>query len=311
MRLSEVGHFFGISRLRKKGLRLRAKCGERSAVQLCELPKARMPLDHPLRPIRKIVDAGAGRTSGGIRASGSFPRYKHNDREVHVNQCRATYSGAAGRATERFGCQQGWLRSNDRISFAGGQLNVRLTITLTEPSKSRGMSARLWEDHKSKCWTTDDLAAMGTRLNRLMTNLPGPTWMATTVTRAHEFLFLPDALYAVGNNRFEGEAKDPRLLCSNAGQRGRTTTRHLAANLRVFRDDPRRARTVGVMSLYRADGSPAVFKGQGRDDRRFRSASACSSRTGCGVFKPHVLWADFRRPATSRFFVVDRPRQHL
>src|SRR5260370_38454042 len=55
--------------------------------------------------------------------------------------------------------------------------------------------------------------------------------------------------------RFEGEQKI-RAFYARRQQRGRTTTRHLVDNLRVFRDDARHARTVGVMSLYRADGSP-------------------------------------------------------
>src|SRR6476660_483728 len=66
--------------------------------------------------------------------------------------------------------------------------------------------------------------------------------------QAHEF-YLRDALYAVGNNRFEGKKKI-RAFYAQRRQRGRTTTRHLVDILWVFRDDPRRARTVGVMSLY-------------------------------------------------------------
>jgi hypothetical protein len=89
--------------------------------------------------------------------------------------------------------------------------------------------------------------------------------------QAHEF-YLPDALYAVGNNRFEGEQKT-RAFCARRRQRGRTTTRHLGNNLRVFRDDARHARTVGAMSLYRADGSPPFPRVKAaRSDRRFRSA---------------------------------------
>ena len=79
--------------------------------------------------------------------------------------------------------------------------------------------------------------------------------------QAHEF-YLRDALYAVGNNRFEGKKKI-RAFYAQRRQRGRTTTRHLVDNLRVFRDDPRRARTVGVMSLY-APTAVRRFKGQGR-----------------------------------------------
>src|SRR5712671_3635136 len=73
-------------------------------------------------------------------------------------------------------------------------------------------------------------------------------------SQAHES-YLPDALYVVGNNRFEGEQKI-RAFYARRRQRGRTTTRHLVDNLRVFRDDVRHARSVGVMSLYRADGNP-------------------------------------------------------
>ena len=105
---------------------------------------------------------------------------------------------------------------------------------------------------------SDDLALWYT-LNRLMANY----WAdvdTTAVRQAHEF-YLPDALYAVGNNRFEGEQKIRAFYARR--RHGRTTTRHLVGNLRVFRDDERRARTVGVMSLYRADGT-RHFKGQGR-----------------------------------------------
>ena len=99
---------------------------------------------------------------------------------------------------------------------------------------------------------TDDLA-LWYALNRLMANY----WAdvdSNGGAQAHEF-YLPDALYAVGNNRFEGEQKI-RAFYARRRQRGRTTTRHLVDNLRVFRDDARHARAAGVMSLYRADGSP-------------------------------------------------------
>ncbi len=85
---------------------------------------------------------------------------------------------------------------------------------------------------------TDDLA-LWYALNRLMTNY----WAdvdGNDGSQAHEF-YLPDALYAVGNNRFEGEQKI-RAFYARRRQRGRTTTRHLVANLRVFRDAPTAAR---------------------------------------------------------------------
>ena len=99
---------------------------------------------------------------------------------------------------------------------------------------------------------TDD-QALWYALNRLMINY----WAdvdSNGGVQAHEF-YLPDALYAVGNNRFEGEQKI-RAFYARRQQRGRTTTRHLVNNLLVFREDARHARSVGVMSLYRADGRP-------------------------------------------------------
>jgi hypothetical protein len=99
---------------------------------------------------------------------------------------------------------------------------------------------------------TDDLA-LWYALNRLMTNY----WADVDHnggSQAHEF-YLPEALYAVGHNRFEGTEKI-RAFYARRRQRGNTTTRHLVDNLQVFREDARRAQAVGVMSLYRADGRP-------------------------------------------------------
>jgi len=99
---------------------------------------------------------------------------------------------------------------------------------------------------------TDDLA-LWYALNRLIANY----WADVDLnggSRAHEF-YLPAALYAVGNNRFEG-AEKIRAFYARRRQHSNTTTRHLVGNLQVFRDDARRARTVGMMTLYRADGRP-------------------------------------------------------
>jgi hypothetical protein len=101
---------------------------------------------------------------------------------------------------------------------------------------------------------TDDLA-LWYALNRLMINY----WADVDHNggnQAHEF-YLPDALYAVGNNRFEGSEKI-RAFYARRRQQGSTTTRHLVGNLRVFPDDAQRARAVGIMSLYRADGRPPI-----------------------------------------------------
>jgi len=101
---------------------------------------------------------------------------------------------------------------------------------------------------------TDHLA-LWYALNRLMTDY----WADVDHNggnQAHEF-YLPDAVYAVGDNRFEG-AEKIRAFYARRRQQGTTSTRHLVANLRVFPDDARQARTAGVMSLYRADGRPPI-----------------------------------------------------
>ena len=103
---------------------------------------------------------------------------------------------------------------------------------------------------------SDDLA-LWYALNRLMTNY----WAdvdGNGGNQAHEF-YLTDALYAVGANRFEGQ-QNIRAFYDRRRQRGSTTSRHLLNNLRVFLDDARRARMLGVMSLYLADGRPPFEK---------------------------------------------------
>ena len=101
---------------------------------------------------------------------------------------------------------------------------------------------------------TADLA-LWYALNRLITNY----WSDVDDEggrHAHEFHML-EGFYSVGNNRSDGAGKI-RALYARRRQHGTITTRHLVSNLRVFRDDERRARTVGVMSLYRADGPPPI-----------------------------------------------------
>ena len=92
---------------------------------------------------------------------------------------------------------------------------------------------------------TDDLA-LWYALNRLMINY----WADVDLnggSRAHEF-YLPEALYVVGHNRFEGADKI-RAFYTQRRQRGNTTTRHLVDNLRVFENGAGRASAMGVMSL--------------------------------------------------------------
>jgi hypothetical protein len=74
---------------------------------------------------------------------------------------------------------------------------------------------------------------------------------------AHAF-YLPDGLYLIGNNRFEGRDKIEAFYARR--RHGTIMTRHVVANLRAFGDGERQARMAGLMSLYRADGS-SPFQG--------------------------------------------------
>ena len=124
------------------------------------------------------------------------------------------------------------------------KIKVSCSKTQSQPQEDGDSQLNLGRIAKQML-DTDDLA-LWYALNRLMINY----WAdvdGNGGTQAHEF-YLPDAVYAVGNNRFEGEEKI-RAFYARRRQRGRTTTRHLVDNLRVFRDDARHARAVGVMSL--------------------------------------------------------------
>jgi SnoaL-like domain len=100
-----------------------------------------------------------------------------------------------------------------------------------------------------------DEQALWYAINRLMTDYWDDVDHNSGI-HAHEF-YLPDALYAVGNNRFEG-AEKIRAFYARRRQFGNTTTRHLVSNLRAFPDGGDNARAVGVMSLYRADGQAPI-----------------------------------------------------
>ena len=68
---------------------------------------------------------------------------------------------------------------------------------------------------------------------------------------AHDF-YLPDALYAIGNNRFEGRDKIQAFYARR--RYGTIVTRHVVSNVRVVDETPQQARMLGLMTLYRADG---------------------------------------------------------
>jgi hypothetical protein len=101
---------------------------------------------------------------------------------------------------------------------------------------------------------TDDLA-LWYALNRLLANYWGEV-DDNSGSQAHDF-YVPEAVYTVGNNRFEGPDKI-RAFYARRRQHGNITTRHLVSNVRVFRENERRARAIGVMSLHRADGPPPI-----------------------------------------------------
>lgn len=74
---------------------------------------------------------------------------------------------------------------------------------------------------------------------------------------AHMF-YLPDAVYAIGNNQFAGQDK----ITAFYERRAHSTimTRHVLSNLRVFADSEAEGRAIGIMTLYRADGK-SPFQG--------------------------------------------------
>ena len=75
--------------------------------------------------------------------------------------------------------------------------------------------------------------------------------------RAHQF-YLPDGLYEIGNNRFDGQEKIQAFYARR--RHGTVKTRHIVSNFRVRADDKRRAQILGLMTLYRADGK-SPFQG--------------------------------------------------
>src|SRR5580700_5643012 len=166
------------------------------------------------------------------------------------------------------------------------------------------MSAHLWEEPKQMLEIDD--VALWYALNQLMTNY----WADVDHnggSRAHEF-YLPGALFAVGNNRFEGPEKI-RAFYARRRKHGTTTTRHLVGNLRVLRDDECCVWSLGVMSLYRADGRPPLSVGKtARHDRGFRSPMfPHATRTGSRDNQPPPpIGAPLRARPASRPHRSDR-----
>jgi len=74
---------------------------------------------------------------------------------------------------------------------------------------------------------------------------------------AHAY-YLADGIYVIGNNRFEGRDKIAAFYARRGY--GAIVTRHVLSNVRTFAETAGRARAVGLMSLYRADGA-SPFQG--------------------------------------------------
>jgi hypothetical protein len=142
---------------------------------------------------------------------------------------------------------------------------------------------------------TDD-PALWYALNRLLANY----WADVDDeggSHAHEF-YVPEAVYTVGDNRFEGADKI-RAFYARRRQHGTITTRHLVNNLRIFRNDERRARATGVMSLYRADGPPPIERVRPPAMIADFEAAAYSATTGYGAFG-RISFGRFSSAATAR-----------
>jgi hypothetical protein len=97
--------------------------------------------------------------------------------------------------------------------------------------------------------------------------------------QAHEF-YLPDGLYAIGTNRFEGRDKIEAFYARR--RHGSVMTRHLLCNLRISGDEEPRTWIAGMVSLYRADGK-SPFQGA-RPPAMISKRGACSAPTGDGGF---------------------------
>jgi hypothetical protein len=130
-------------------------------------------------------------------------------------------------------------------------------------------------------------------------------------SRAHEF-YLPDALYSVGDNRFVG-VDNIRAFYERRRERGNATTRHLINNLLVFPNGALRARMVGTMSLYRADGHPPIDESRPLsmiadfeawcvlgDDRQWRLESHVLRPIFIGSNRPFSITVDSARVRAGR-----------
>src|SRR5579863_8490358 len=71
---------------------------------------------------------------------------------------------------------------------------------------------------------------------------------------AHE-LYENDGVYAVGRNQFRGRDNIRRFYDWRRGRREQASTRHLITNINVVEEKERHAKSVGLITLYRARGN--------------------------------------------------------
>jgi hypothetical protein len=104
--------------------------------------------------------------------------------------------------------------------------------------------------------------------------------------RAHEF-YLPDGLYVIGNNRFEG--RDKIAAFYERRSHGTIATRHVLSNVRAFAEGDATARATGLMALYRAHGA-SPFQGARPPAMITDFAAHCRlDADGRWRFRSHVL----------------------
>jgi len=108
---------------------------------------------------------------------------------------------------------------------------------------------------------------------------------------AHE-CYVPDGLFAVGDNRFEGHEKI-RAFYAWRQRRGPMTTRHLISNLQAVSTDERRAGVTAVLSLYRSNGRPPIMGAKPPCLIADIAADCVRGDDGAWRYRSHILQPTF------------------
>jgi hypothetical protein len=123
---------------------------------------------------------------------------------------------------------------------------------LSSPEDPTKLNACQQKKGATSMLDTDD-PALWYALHRLVTRY----WFEVDFNRgaeAHTF-YQPVAVFAVGENRFEGQDKI-RAFYAKRAKRGLITARHVVSNLQVLPIDAQRVRLIGILTLYYAQGHP-------------------------------------------------------